>query len=345
MKKRIFYKLTILVAVTLVFLAGCSKSSKTTNNASQKTNGNNSEYPIKIKNKFGTTVIKQKPKRVAAIQWGNQDIPLALGVKPVGFSAANFGVKGNSGVLPWAKKKLQQLGVKQPNVFKDTDGLDFEAIANSKPDVILAAYSGITKEDYQTLSKIAPVVAYPKAAWTTTWKQQVLLDSKGMGMEPQGKKLVQKTENKIHKGIKKYPQLKNKTIVWVNFSAKDLSKFQIYTPADPRPALLKEFGLKYPKNITREITSKDSYSKEFSAEKADVLNKADIIVGYGNAKLYDSLKNDPLLGKVPAIKHGSVAFIDSDSPIVAAGTPTPLSIDYTLNEYLNLLGKAAEHVQ
>ena len=44
--------------------------------------------------------------------------------------------------------------------FKIQMVLDFEAISDANPDVILAAYSGITQEEYDTLSEIAPVVAY-----------------------------------------------------------------------------------------------------------------------------------------------------------------------------------------
>ncbi|WP_422119872.1 hypothetical protein [Listeria grayi] len=50
------------------------------------------------------------------------------------------------------------------------------------------------------------------------------------------------------------------------------------------------------------------------------------------------------MSKIPAIKRGSVAFIASDTPLVAAGTPTPLSIEYTIDDYLKLLGKAADKV-
>ena len=48
-------------------------------------------------------------------------------------------------------------------LFDETDGIDFEAVADTEPDVILAGYSGLTQEDYDTLSEIAPVVAYPEA--------------------------------------------------------------------------------------------------------------------------------------------------------------------------------------
>ena len=47
-------------------------------------------------------------------------------------------------------------------LFDETDGIDFEAVADTQPDVILASYSGLTQEEYDTLSKIAPVVAYPE---------------------------------------------------------------------------------------------------------------------------------------------------------------------------------------
>src|SRR5690606_41210912 len=52
-----------------------------------------------------------------------------------GFSAANYGVLDDTGLLPWTAKKLDELGVKNPNIFQDTDGLDFEAISDSNPDV------------------------------------------------------------------------------------------------------------------------------------------------------------------------------------------------------------------
>ena len=73
----------------------------------------NSEYPIVIKHAFGETEIESKPERVATVQWANHDVVLALGVVPVGFSAANYGVQDDSGLLPWTAKKLEELGVRE----------------------------------------------------------------------------------------------------------------------------------------------------------------------------------------------------------------------------------------
>src|SRR5699024_12266049 len=74
---------------------------------------------------------------------------------------------------PWVADKLAELGGDQPALFDETDGIDFEAVANTTPDVILAAYSGLTQEDYDLLTEIAPTVAYPEAAWATPWREMI----------------------------------------------------------------------------------------------------------------------------------------------------------------------------
>lgn len=343
--------IVLMFALLMFALAACSgsKSETTTSKESSKTESTdsketNSEYPIVIKHAFGETTIESKPERVATVQWANHDVALALGVVPVGFSAANYGVQDDSGLLPWTAEKLKELGEDKPNVFQDTDGLDFEAISDAKPDVILAAYSGITQEDYDLLSQIAPVVPYTTSPWLTTWREQVTLNATGMGMKAEGEQLIKDTEKLVQEKASKYPQMKGKKVVWVNFSAKDMSKLHLYTAADPRGEFLTELGMEYPESVTKAITDPKSYSLNLSAENADILNDADIIVGYGDDSLYQAVKADPLLGKIPAIERGSVVFIGNGTPLAASGNPNPLSIKYTIDEYLELLAGAIEKV-
>ncbi|MEW4431269.1 iron-siderophore ABC transporter substrate-binding protein [Paenibacillus pabuli] len=360
-KQNISLKVLIISIIMILALVGCStqQSDSTTGstpaaNSSANTDESTTEtavtpdestqYPITIKHALGETVIESKPERVVTVQWANHDIALALNVVPVGFSAANFGVQDDSGLLPWTKEKLDELGVTDPNVFQDTDGLDFEAISDANPDVILAAYSGITQEDYDTLSEIAPVVAYPTAPWATTWREQVSLNAKGMGMEAEGEQLIKDTEDMIKEKLSAYPQIAGKKVVWVNFSAQDMSKLHIYTPVDSRVSFLEELGLSNPESITELIKDPKSYSLELSAENAEALNDADLLIGYGNDELLKAIQADSLLGKIPAIERGSVAFIDSDTPLVAAGTPNPLSIAYTIDDYLKLIGAAIDKI-
>ena len=113
-------------------------------------------------------------------------MPLALGVVPVGMSKANCGDDDGDGVLPWVEDQLDELGAETPVLFDETDGIDFEAVADTAPDVILAAYSGLTQEDYDTLSKIAPVVAYPDVAWGTSVQDMIRLNSQALGLAGRG---------------------------------------------------------------------------------------------------------------------------------------------------------------
>ncbi|WP_339172959.1 iron-siderophore ABC transporter substrate-binding protein [Solibacillus sp. FSL R5-0691] len=341
----------LFVAIGLLVVAGCSDKETSSNENNEATSGSsNSEdsatqYPIVIKHALGETVIEEKPERVATVAWANHDVALALGVVPVGFSAANYGVQDESGMLPWTAEKLKELGEENPNIYQDTDGIDFEAVSDSNPDVILAAYSGLTQEEYDTLSEIAPVVAYPETPWVITWRDQILYNAKGMGMEEEGKQLIADTEKLIQDKANEFPEIKGKKAAFGMFTATDLSKFYIYTPADPRGELLEELGMEYPESIKAQVQDESSFYIELSAENADALNDAEILIAYGDDNTLKALQADPILGKVPAIQNGSVLIIPDNTPLAAAGNPNPLSLQYTIDEYVTLISEVAKKLK
>lgn len=341
----------ILMLGLAVLLSACSNTAKTggavVDDPSVETTiadetSINKQEPIIIEHAFGTTVIDEKPERVATIAWANQDVPLALGIVPVGISTANYGVLDGSGVLPWTAKAYNNLGVESPNLFNDLTGIDYEAISDTEPDVILAAYSGITQEEYEMLSQIAPVVAYPKNPWQTYWRDQVRINSKGLGLKEEGEKLVSDIERFIEEKVSAYPQIEGKKAVFCWFSPTDLGTFYVYLPSDPRAAYLTDMGMVFPESIYALADKTDSFALEVSAENVDVLSDAELIVTYGAENLKQVLEADPLIGTLPAVKNGSLAVVPEGTPLAAAGTPSPLSIYDTLEAYLEVIGKAAE---
>jgi iron complex transport system substrate-binding protein len=303
------------------------------------------EYPIIIQHAFGESVIEKKPERVATISWANQDVPLALGVIPVGISEANYGVTDGSGMLPWTAEAFKNLDVENPVLFNDTDGLDFEAISDAQPDVILAAYSGITQEEYNLLSEIAPVVAYPTLAWQTYWRDQIIMDATGMGMKAEGEQLVAELEQLITEKITTYPQIAGKSAAFFYFNPSDLGKFYIYLTTDPRAAYLSDLGLKVPESVNKLAEDSTSFALEISAENVDLLKDVEIIVTYGDDSLLEILQADSLVGTIPAVQRGSVAVIQDGTPLAASGTPSALSIPATIDEYLNIIGEAADKIE
>lgn len=241
----------IVMSCALLITTGCSSTNTQSKDDSKKSDvqeTTSASYPIKIKHAYGETIIESEPKNIATISWGNQDVPLALGITPVGVSKANYGETEENGLLPWTGEKYNELGVDKPVVFNDVDGIDYEAISDSNPDVILAAYSGITQEEYDLLSQIAPVVAYPTEAWQTLWRDQININATAIGKKDEGEALVKELETLIKEKTSEYKDIKGKKAVFCYFNPSDLGKFYIYLPSDPRVAYLTDLGLEFPES-------------------------------------------------------------------------------------------------
>ena len=319
------------------------KESTVTTSTSQAEE-NDTIYPITIKHAFGETIIEKKPTRVATIGWENDSTPLVLGIAPVGVSASNYGAASEYNIHLWTQEAFDALGV-TPNVFDDVDGLDFEAIADSDPDVILAAYSGITEDDYNTLSQIAPVVAYESKPWQTSWREQTLFNAKGLGLEDEAAEKIAETEKLLADKLSAYPELSGiKTaFCWIN--ADDFSTFYVYLPADPRAAYLTDLGLPLPESVLSLSEDAEAFSVTVSRENADKLSDVEMIACYGSSDMLSALQADDLMSTIPAIKNGAVVFVDETSALAGGCTPSILSIPYNIDTYLDLLSKAAANIK
>ncbi|MCS5722131.1 iron-siderophore ABC transporter substrate-binding protein [Herbiconiux sp. CPCC 203407] len=323
-------------------LAACSTPSSGSDGSAAA--GGDTEFtPITIEHALGTTTIETKPERVATVNWANHEVPLALGIVPVGMAAANFGDDDGDGVLPWVDEKLEELGAETPVLFDETDGIDFEAVADTAPDVILAAYSGLTQEDYDTLSEIAPVVAYPETAWGTSWRDMIHLNSEGLGLAEEGDALIAELEQEIADSAAEYPQLEGTSAMFLtHVDTADLSEVSFYTTHDTRAAFFEDLGLSTPKSIADASATTENFSLTVSSEQADTFADVDLIVTYGGDDLVTTLEGDPLLSQVPAVANGSIVSLPGTSPLGTAANPTPLSISWVLDDYLELLAAAAD---
>lgn len=336
-------RLSALAAAGSVALVLAACSSTPSDTASDETTAASSaeEYPISIEHAFGTTTIDEAPERVATVNWANHEVPLALGVVPVGMAAANFGDDDGNGLLPWVEEKLEELGGEEPVLFDETDGIDFEAVADTAPDVILAAYSGLTQEDYDTLSEIAPVVAYPEQPWATSWRDMILVNAAGMGMAEQGEELVTELEGEIAGTVAAHPGLEGvSTMFMTHVDTADLSTVNFYTANDTRAAFFDDLGLGTPAAV-EEASASGEFSGSISAEQVDVFDDVELIVTYGDQALVDTLKADPLLSQMPAVANDAIVFLDGSGPLGTAANPTPLSISWVLDDYVTMLADAA----
>lgn len=349
-----FLKVASLMGMAMVVLVGCSNT-ETQNETSQQVEPEvntesvtpqetTSEFPVVIEHAYGETIIEEKPERVVTVAWANQDTALALGVVPVGYSMANFGPVDELGMHEWTAEKVRELGEENPNVFQDVAGIDFEAVSDANPDVILAAYSGLTEDEYTLLSEIAPVVAYPEMPWATYWRDQITINATAMGLKEEGEAYVAEIDTLIDEKRAEHPNLEGVTGAFIWVDATDLSSFYLYTPVDTRAAYLVDLGITFPQELEEQIGTEDFFVT-VSAENIDLLNALDILVVYGNETLLETMQADPLFKTVPAVQRGSVALIDEASNIAGAATPSALSIPAVIDDYMDLLSAAADKVQ
>lgn len=326
------FKKLMMTAFASAMLIGCSSTANTTSSTNQ-------ENTIVMKHGYGESALPLNPSKVVALDWNGADPLLALGVAPVGVSYANFGAVGEDGLFPWTSKAFKDLGV-TPNVFNDLNGYDFEAIAATEPDSIIAVYSGMTKEQYDRLSQIAPTLPFIEKAWTTDWRSQTENVATAIGKKQEGMDLVKKTEAYIAETVKKYPELANKHVAFCWFTPTDLSSFYIYRENDPRGAYLKDLGLSLPDNIESFVQNPDEFSIQLSAELAsDALKDVDVIITYGDEKTVEALQNDAIFKNIDVVANGHIVTLGPTSELAAACNPSVLSIQSHADQYLSEIAR------
>lgn len=330
-----------LAAIGTLGLAACSGG---TAGSSSGGAGSSAGFPVTVDHVFGETVIEKKPERVATVQWANQDVALALGVVPVGMPKQTYGDDDSDGILPWTYEKLDELGGtdKLPVLFDETSAIDFEAVSDTKPDVILGGYGGFTKEDYNTLSQIAPTVAYPDAPWGSTWREMAELDGAALGLADEADDLIASTEKQIDDAVAAQPALAGKTAMVGYFTPGDLSTIGYYSTEDSRNKYLTDFGLEMPASLKKLSKDNPEFYGTVSAENADTFDDVDIMVIYGDSTTLASIQADPLISQIPAVKNGAVVVLDNALPLAATLTPTVLSIPWSLDEFTGMLAEAAK---
>ena len=291
-------------------------------------------FPVTIEHVYGPTEIPSEPQRVATVSWVNQDVCLALGVVPVGMAAVEFGGNANQST-DWFDAALAEVdGAVRPTTWSEADGLDVQAIAAAKPDLILAVYSGITKEDFERLSKIAPTVAYPKdvPAFGTPWQQSTEVIGRALGREARAKELVADLERQIADTAAKHPQLKGASFIYGTVDPAAADQISIYTDVDNRPKFLEQLGMEQAEVVRKNSPRDQEFFFTWSPERADEL-ESDVFVSWAATEdVRKDIESDPLLGKIPAVESGGLVLQVDQQQVLSVSAMSPLSIPFALKE-------------
>ena len=342
---------TAAAAVLALALTACGGASAkdttdTAGTTSAAAQGASDSFPVTVDHAFGSTTIEQAPTRVATVSWVNADVSIALGVVPVGMPRDDFG--GNEqGSTPWKDAALEEAGAAigtegAPAQYSETDGIDVNAIAALAPDVILGAYSGLTQEEYDKLSKIAPVVAYPDTAYGTAWQDSTRLIGEALGRSDAAEELVEQTEQRIADEVAEHPALEGTTFIYGNLEPAKGAGVNVYTASDNRPRFLSSLGMEQAEVVDANTEDDGSFFFEWSPERADEL-EADVFVTWvPEAKTVEQIEADPLLSQIPAVRNGTLVADSDNTLTLAISAASPLSLPWALDAFLPKLAAAAE---
>ena len=296
-----------------------------------------SAFPVTIANKFGSTTVPAAPKRIVTVGLTDQDAVLALGQVPVATTEWLGNYKGAIG--PWATGELG--GAKVPTVLKDTGtGPNVEQIAALHPDLILAVYAGLTKAQYQTLSRIAPVVAAPKgyADYGVPWQQQTELIGQALGKAAQAKQLVANVNEDFAAAAKANPEFAGKTALF----ATPYQGLFVYGSQDARSRMLTSLGFQLPSTLDKAIGNQ--FGATISDERTDLLN-TDAIVWLVDDPAKDgaTLHSNKLYGDLNVVKQGREVFVPDKGDFGnAVSFVSVLSLPYTLDRLVPMLAEAVD---
>lgn len=322
-------------AVLLLALAACARAEEGAGPTPAADDAADAAYPVTIEHAFGETVIPEEPERVVAWGWGSADAVIALGVVPVAIPFQSYG-GGEDGVLPWIADALAERGASTPTVLPDSAEAPVEAIAAAEPDLILATYSGITAEEYQLLSAIAPTVAYPDQPWATPWRDLVEITGEALGRSEVATQVLADIDAAIAAEADAHPEFADVTVAQVWDTG---DTFYVYSPADPRVQFTEDLGFETAPSVTELETDEASFFFTLSHEELDRLT-SDLLVAYADTP--EDL--DAFLGSAPArtmpqVQAGAVAGVVGRDLIASVSPPTALSLTWGLEDYVAALAE------
>ncbi len=307
-----------------------------TESAAEPATGDNTTvdaFPVTIAHKYGSTTLEAKPARIVTVGLMEQDALLALGIVPVGTSEW-FGDYPGS-IWPWAQDEVAALGGEVPAAVGG-ETINFEAIAGLQPDLILALYAGITQEEYDLLTQIAPTVAQPEAYvdYGIPWQALTLTVGEAVGQADAAAALVADVEAQFTAVQEAYPEFTAASSI----VATPWQGIWVYGDQDVRGRFLTMLGFTLPEGL-QEVTGTE-FGGNLSMERADLLD-VDVII-WLDAEEAEGELGGPVYQSLPVHTEGREVHLSSFNDPLGGATSfvTVLSLPYLLEELVPQLADA-----
>ncbi|MCS6712111.1 ABC transporter substrate-binding protein [Brachybacterium sp. EF45031] len=341
----------LLAAATLPALAACSGGSDTGSadgGAAGGSGASDAGGTTTIEHIYGTTEIQGTPQRIATLSWVNADTLLALGVVPVAMPAVEWGGNANTST-DWIDAKLGELGAEwgsdtAPAQYSEADGVNFDEIAANTPDLIIGAYSGLTPEDYDKLSQIAPTIGPLAPDYTAAWDDVLLTIGTAVGKQDEATALRDELTRSLAAAGEENPAVAASSFIAGNLDL-PTGALTLYTAGDTRSRFFSALGMSLADVVTKNTADEKTFSLEWSPERADELD-ADVFYSWAAAgATVESFQQHPMFGQIPAVKKGALVLTADDHTTLAISALNALSIPWAIENIVPDVVSAAQTAQ
>lgn len=232
-------------------------------------------------------------------------------------------------IFEWAEDEFAAIEGAEIPVVLDWTQLNFEQIAALEPDVIVGLYSGLTAEEYATLSQIAPTVAQPAdyVDWGVPWQVVTLTMGQILGKTAEAEALVAGVEADFAAAREQFPALQGaQGVVATPWGYP--TTYYVYGSQDSRGRFMTSLGFEYPP-IIDELAGQD-FGASISYERFDILD-IDYVIWID--ALPPDLLSNPLYAGLNVVKDGRVLYLDGANPVYdALNFSTVLSIPFAIEQ-------------
>ncbi|QVQ50090.1 iron-siderophore ABC transporter substrate-binding protein [Spiractinospora alimapuensis] len=327
-----------LAALMTATLSACGNEGGETDSAEASGEG----FPVEIESALGTAEIPDTPERVVTLGQGSAETAIALGTVPVGIESYEWG-SDDTGYLPWVHEAVTELDAELPEQFQGADDIDFEAILELEPDVILAPWSGITQEQYDILADIAPTVAYPDLPWSTDWDQQIETIGLALGQPDDATALIEDINDQFAEVAADNPDYADVTFSYIYTDGP--GTLGVFLPDEQRVAMVRSLGLTVDPVVETLPETEGTDSAVIGLENADELSDSDLIFTfYSDEDTREEIESQDLYGAIPAIERDSVVASDDNPFVTASSLINPLTVPWVIDRYLPMIDEAIENV-
>ncbi|GAA4901262.1 iron-siderophore ABC transporter substrate-binding protein [Streptomonospora salina] len=326
-----------LVAAAAVAAAGCGAPSGTEADAGSS---GGDWSPVTIEHAHGSTTIDQEPERIVTVGWSDEATLLELGIVPAGMNASTY-AGDDEGYLPWDLEKLEELGADKPELINTDDGISAEQVAELSPDLVLGVQSGMTEQEYEQLTKVAPTVPYLDQPWMTGWQEQTLTIGEAVGKKDEAQTIVDDTTAYIDGLAQEHPEFQGTTHA-VGTVMPSTGEFGFYIEGDARPRIMGQLGFS-PAGFVEDLPVEDGqFYGTLSQENADRIDADVLVMWFNTAQEREELEESPVFQQIPAVENGSYIGYEAPEESMAISTPNPLTIPWVMDGFVDDLGAAAE---